>query len=284
MDKLNNKALTLLELLIAMAISGLIMSAVYKTFNFQQKNYASQENVADMQQNIRAAMLFMINDIRMAGYDPMLTNNFGITDIRPRDINNKIQSSIKGYSSIELTKDRNEDGILDSNERILYSVYDYIKTDDNLDMAKKTGGGGRSLFAENIKGFGLGFAFDDDLDGDLDTYTSNSQNYIIWAIDSDADNDLDTNLDTNKDGVIDINDALKNQDANTMIEGIALNKDVDITKIRAVQIWILASTDNPLHKLSNTKYVVGRYIITSDSNKKMRLSNQIVNCRNINDN
>jgi len=60
---------TLVELLVALVISGLLMTAVYTTFQAQQNSYLAQEQVAEMQQNIRAGMDIMVSELRMAGYD-----------------------------------------------------------------------------------------------------------------------------------------------------------------------------------------------------------------------
>ena len=63
-----NKGLTLLELLLAMAISAVLMAAVYRTFIGQHRTYAVQQQVVDMQQNVRAAINRMMREIRMAGF------------------------------------------------------------------------------------------------------------------------------------------------------------------------------------------------------------------------
>jgi prepilin-type N-terminal cleavage/methylation domain-containing protein len=62
------KGLTLIELLIAMAISAILIAAIYRTFIGQQKTYTVQEQVADMQQNVRVAINKMMREIRMAGF------------------------------------------------------------------------------------------------------------------------------------------------------------------------------------------------------------------------
>jgi prepilin-type N-terminal cleavage/methylation domain-containing protein len=63
-----NKGITLIELLVAFVISGLLLAAVYRTFINQQKTFAVQEQVVDMQQNMRAAINRMMTEIRMAGF------------------------------------------------------------------------------------------------------------------------------------------------------------------------------------------------------------------------
>jgi prepilin-type N-terminal cleavage/methylation domain-containing protein len=62
------KGLTLIELLVAVAISGILMAAIYRTFIGQHKTYAVQEQVVDMQQNVRVAINRMMREIRMAGF------------------------------------------------------------------------------------------------------------------------------------------------------------------------------------------------------------------------
>ncbi len=63
-----NKGMTLIELMVAMVITGVLAAAVYRTFVGQQKTYAVQEQVVDMQQNVRATINRMMTEIRMAGF------------------------------------------------------------------------------------------------------------------------------------------------------------------------------------------------------------------------
>jgi len=61
---------TLVEILVAVAIAGVVAAGIYAAYYSQQKAYLAQEQVAAMQQNLRAAMYFMEREIRMAGCDP----------------------------------------------------------------------------------------------------------------------------------------------------------------------------------------------------------------------
>jgi prepilin-type N-terminal cleavage/methylation domain-containing protein len=63
-----NKGITLIELLVALVITGILVAAVYRTFTSQQKTYTVQEQVVDMQQNVRAGINRMMREIRMAGF------------------------------------------------------------------------------------------------------------------------------------------------------------------------------------------------------------------------
>jgi prepilin-type N-terminal cleavage/methylation domain-containing protein len=62
------KGFTLIELLIVLVISTLLVAGLYRTFINQQKTFAVQEQVVDMQQNVRAAINRMMTEIRMAGF------------------------------------------------------------------------------------------------------------------------------------------------------------------------------------------------------------------------
>jgi type IV pilus assembly protein PilW len=67
---------TLVELIVAMAIAGIVMGAIYSTYKSQQDSYVTQTHVVEMQQNLRAALYVVGRDIRMAGFNPT-----GITDL-----------------------------------------------------------------------------------------------------------------------------------------------------------------------------------------------------------
>ncbi len=60
--------LTVLELMVALALSGLLISLLYRTFVNQNKTYAVQERVLDMNQSARAAISQVIREVRIAGF------------------------------------------------------------------------------------------------------------------------------------------------------------------------------------------------------------------------
>ncbi len=64
---------TLIELMVAMTIALVVLGGMYVSYRSQQKSYMEQEEVAVMQQNLRAAMFYMQREIRLAGYDPSRT-------------------------------------------------------------------------------------------------------------------------------------------------------------------------------------------------------------------
>jgi prepilin-type N-terminal cleavage/methylation domain-containing protein len=72
-----NRGLTLIELLIALVLSSILTAVLYRAFISQQKTYTVQDQVADMQQNVRIAMGQMTREIRMAGYGGDILTIFG---------------------------------------------------------------------------------------------------------------------------------------------------------------------------------------------------------------
>ncbi len=258
----NQQGLTLVELMVVMAIAGLVLAAVFQMYTFQEKNAVVQEQVTDLQQNLRAAMYLLQRDIRMAGYDPLASRNFGITGIN--------------LNTITFTGDFNtEDGVVGANETITYSLFDF-GGDGNMDLARNDAGVDE-LLAENIAAIGFAYAFDSDSDDQLDTYASGAGDQVIWAFDSDNNGTLDKNLDTNNDGVINQNDL----GASGVIEGQNIFP-VATDRIRAVRIWLLARSPNADTAYADTNnWVVGNQVINTNDNFRRRLLEATVQCRNM---
>lgn len=283
----DKKGFTLIELLIAMAITGIVTAGIFTALQSQQKSYLVQEDTAEMQQNIRAATYLMGREIRMAGYDPENSGFFAVTDITPRDISNNLDLTANGNSHIQFTSDFDADGIIDADETVSYSIFDFpvAAPDGQFDLARDIGAG-RQLIAENIEAMGMAYAFDADDDGLLDTYNAGGVEQVIWAVDSDGDNDLDRNLDTNGDGNIDEADGPV---AGGIIPGQALVdfggnpiSDVGLDAIRAVRIYLLSIAENSDNKFFNNRtYVVGNKIVQTNDAFRRRLLVTTVKCRNL---
>ena len=113
---------TLIELLIALAMSAILIAGIYRVFIQQQKSYAVQEQVADMQQNARVAINKMLREIRMAGFGGKNENVGGLNDII------KIFGNVNGYTNIVTPEhDVVQDGI--THDRItVVAAYDLIGT------------------------------------------------------------------------------------------------------------------------------------------------------------
>ena len=73
------RGFTLVEMVLALAISTIVLAAVYSVFTIANKNFTTQNAAANVQQNLRSAIRLMARDIRHAGLDPSGSDNFGIT-------------------------------------------------------------------------------------------------------------------------------------------------------------------------------------------------------------
>jgi type IV pilus assembly protein PilW len=69
MKRLNRKGVTLIELLIALVICGMVAAGIYQVFIAQSKAYTVQDQVTEVQQSVRSAMEILLRDLRMAGFD-----------------------------------------------------------------------------------------------------------------------------------------------------------------------------------------------------------------------
>lgn len=114
---------TLTELLVAMAMVGIVMAAVYSTYKSQQDTYVAQEQVAEMQQNLRASLYRMARDLRMAGFNPQRAPNVGgfVTQLPDDGVGETTTDS----TNIAFTIDENANGTIDlddDDEQIAYRL------------------------------------------------------------------------------------------------------------------------------------------------------------------
>jgi len=152
-----NNGFTLIEILIALSISTIVMSALYQAFNSQQKSYVIQENVSAMQQNIRGAVLMMTREIREAGCDPTETSNAGILVATVGQL--RFTLDIAGDTATGAhdgdTDDSNENitfGFSNSNDADANGIADGGGADwsSPQDLGRNSGGGFQPI-AENIE-------------------------------------------------------------------------------------------------------------------------------------
>ena len=63
------KGVTLIELLVALVIFGIVIGAIYRLFIVQTNAYTLQDQVVEVQQSVRSTMEIMLRDLRMTGFD-----------------------------------------------------------------------------------------------------------------------------------------------------------------------------------------------------------------------
>lgn len=313
----NNSGFTLVELMIAMAMAGIVAAAILMSFHSQQKTQVSQQLVVEMQQDLRAALYLMQQDVRMAGHDPLWVdgNADGVDDNRLTDgIDNDCDTNADGADPdeaddisgvlvagphnirVRMDFDDNDpttvkaDGdFCEPNELVEYGLAadtvtidgDGIADSGATDLRRSSDAAtGLQVLAGSIQAVAFGYAFDDDLGAATpDGVVDTNGNNIIWAYDSDGNGDLDRLLDSNNDGAITEADDFN---GDGWINDVALAPAVPVSRIRAVRVWILGRTRAPLRGYTdNDTYVVGNKILTPGDTYKRELLATSMNCRNL---
>jgi prepilin-type N-terminal cleavage/methylation domain-containing protein len=118
-----NFGFTLVELLVVMAIVGVILGGLYTVFQTSSRTYAVQDRAGAMQQDARFGVDYLADLIRVAGYDPRGQggNRFGFQVAQNWD--GKGPQSCDG-KNITFTADDNQDGLLNANdsERVAFRL------------------------------------------------------------------------------------------------------------------------------------------------------------------
>ncbi|EAT14238.1 PilW family protein [Desulfuromonas acetoxidans] len=86
---MNNRGFTLVEILITLLVSAVVLLGVLNLFNKSQKTYAVQEELAELQQNVRVAKMYLERDARMAG-SGILNMSYGGYEVFPIEFENNV--------------------------------------------------------------------------------------------------------------------------------------------------------------------------------------------------
>ncbi len=140
---------TVVELMVAMVISLLVMSAIFTTFRSQTRSWVVEQETADLQQNLRAGMFRIERAIRMAGFDPQNSNKFGFVSSLPSPFNGS--GATTNGNNIAFTLDWDGDQVLDSNNNeIIAFRIDNLNELDILVLQPTIGSWSWQTVAENI--------------------------------------------------------------------------------------------------------------------------------------
>ena len=157
---------TLIELMIAALVSGILLTGLYQLFISQQRFYTVHQDTAEMQQNARGCEQMMVREIRMAGYD--LSTVSIRSDVAGASFSDGEKDAIEEATaqSIAFTADVDCDGIM---ETVRYSLRDTTLVREMWRWEAqqglwKTGGGRRSL-SEHIEGLHFSYGILADNEG-----------------------------------------------------------------------------------------------------------------------
>ncbi len=143
-----NKGFTLIELLVALGISGIVAAGLFMVYDSQQKAYMGQDQIVEMQQNLRAAHYIMIKEIRMAGYDPSGGSaGAGIVAIGDGSAGNPlIFTRVQTTDSV----DNDGDGTTDETGELTTIEYELFTNGGITFIGRKQDGGALEAVSENV--------------------------------------------------------------------------------------------------------------------------------------
>jgi type IV pilus assembly protein PilW len=128
---------SLTELLISIAVASILLAAISTYFAYQNRSYAAQNQLTEMNENTRAALDLLEREIRLAGYNPTRATFNGI----PYNASS---------ATLDLYQDLDGDGaITGTNEHITYT---YNSTQKILYRNANDGNGAQPLL-DNLNAF-----------------------------------------------------------------------------------------------------------------------------------
>lgn len=141
---------TLVELLVSMAMAGIVVGVIYAAYTIQTRIYTEQGKVAEMQQNIRGAVTYLRHEGVMAGYNPRQERHVscgppgGGTLAKPGV--HTATATAFGFSM-----DLNGDGdCADTGENVTYTVYVDAANTPKLGRNDNTNAAAQQPVAEHI--------------------------------------------------------------------------------------------------------------------------------------
>ena len=141
----DHQGFTLIEIMIALALSVVTVGAIYTIYLSQVKGQIVREDNLDMQQHARVVMDLIVHDLNMAGYDPRHVNQDG-------NLGNDFHGIVHHPTQLVIKADLNGNGSpTDSNEAIQYSH------DPAAFTLRRDTGGGRQPLAEHIETFSVNY-------------------------------------------------------------------------------------------------------------------------------
>ncbi|MEE8416604.1 MAG: prepilin-type N-terminal cleavage/methylation domain-containing protein [Desulfobacterales bacterium] len=143
--KLSPGGFTLIEVLITIAMISIFIPAMYSVYMVMSRSMTTQSVVADVQQSVRFSLDFMVQDIRMAGFDPYGSVGLGTAEAGIEEAT---------ATKIRFTADQNMDGVInDANqERVTYLL---DAPNNQLDLILYEGAANQNTQAliENVRAF-----------------------------------------------------------------------------------------------------------------------------------
>ena len=143
-----NQGFTLAELMLAMGIMLIVLTAIISLFTSLNRMYTTQGVAAGVQQVTRAGIDIMTRNIRMAGFDPLDTKTIGIVEA--------------AESNIRFKYDTDEDGTIatDGDEDIAY----LLNADNQLIQQKNGNSASNQSLVDHVSDLTFRYLDADDME------------------------------------------------------------------------------------------------------------------------
>ena len=158
LNRIDAKGITLIELLVALVICGIVIAGTYRLFVAQSKAYTVQDQVVEVQQSIRSAMEILLRDLRMAGFD---SDNVGSKISITNPLIAGVQSVTVSYEYDNTTQHTVTYSWEVATKRLLRQLT--TSKDDGSSVA-----GPQEAVLENVEAFDFTFGVDVNGDGAMD--------------------------------------------------------------------------------------------------------------------
>jgi type IV pilus assembly protein PilW len=142
---------TLIELMVAIALGLVVMASVATTFTSQTRAYSAQEQINQMEQNLRGALDIMSREIKMAGYKPNGGTVTGVVSYSSTGLT--IQADVDGNGSTCTAGTLSSVVCSTAYEQIAYA-YDSA----NQKITRQVADGTVTTLAENISAFSFAYS------------------------------------------------------------------------------------------------------------------------------
>jgi type IV pilus assembly protein PilW len=141
---------SIIEVLMAMAIVSIAFGTIYKSFEQLNRSYATENVKAGIQQGARIAVELMVQDIRLAGLDPLGTAEAGFAA--------GIEAQLPTTNWIEFTADVNFDGDVDGADEFENIKYELVG-----DELRQTNHLGTEVMLDHVTALSFTFLNSEDL-------------------------------------------------------------------------------------------------------------------------
>lgn len=143
---------SLIELMVAMAIGSIVLAGIFSVYTAHTRSYTTQNVAAEVQQTARAGIDYMVEDIMMAGFDPLEVAGSSILAASSTRLNFTLDRNMNG--TIDTGSDEEVTYVLDGSGRIIHTIDE-----------SQVGSADTQPFIDNVTG--LTFTFRNELDQDM---------------------------------------------------------------------------------------------------------------------